>query len=107
MEDDEMNKWALAIILTALALAPSHAQDQRPEFGRVPGLGPDGKPQGTAFTGRADTTEVIGDVITVRGNVTLVFPGAQLVLRADQASFDPVSKELTFTGNVQVKLDSK
>jgi len=102
-----MNKWAFAVILTAFALVPSHAQDRRPQFGRVPGLGPDGKSHGTEFTGRADRTETNGDVITYRGNVEIVFPGAQIVVRAEEASFDTVSQELTFPGSVHMKLDTK
>jgi lipopolysaccharide assembly outer membrane protein LptD (OstA) len=96
------------LLLSALAVVVLAAlvEAQGVAFGRVAGLPPDGGQ--TQFTARADY-HVPGSA-TYRGNVVISFPDAKVVVNADEVTVVTVNdetKELTFSGNVRLRLDSK
>jgi lipopolysaccharide assembly outer membrane protein LptD (OstA) len=62
---------------------------------------------GTTFTGHADTAEPVGRVTTYRGHVIIAFPDTRAILQADEVAYDTATKELTLSGHVRLKLDSK
>ena len=94
--------FAGAIVLVALI----KAQGAGIEFGREPGVPPHGRNQ-TRLTGRADHVTTSLGTTVYRGNVKIWFPDAGIVLSTDEAVSNDETHELTFSGNVRLKLDTK
>ena len=98
----------ILLIVFMLATFASGQSSRGIWFGRTPGtVGSTPKAGMTYYTGRADHVQNDGPIATYRGNVRIFLPAANVVLHADEVVHNQESDELTFSGSVRLKLDSK
>jgi hypothetical protein len=91
--------WALSLVgVGLLAQSPTGGGT----FGAIISLGGGLKAQ---YQGHADSSEANGGKTTLRGNVTLWFPDAHLMLVADEVVIGQptLDEELVAQGNVRLK----
>ena len=105
---------AVVVVLFSAALVAHGQNTGRVVFGRTsgsipqPGI-PDAAvvPAGSQFIGHADTTVSDGGKITYRGNVTIEFSAASIVVQADEVTYDEDAKQLILQGSAHIALDRK
>jgi lipopolysaccharide assembly outer membrane protein LptD (OstA) len=100
---ERLSILAVAIVLLALIKAQGAGGI---EFGREPEVPPEGRNQ-TRFTGRADHVNTRLSTTIYRGNVSIAFPDAMIVLTADEVIEHHETHELTVSGKVRLQLDSQ
>ena len=100
-----MVRTTVAVVLTTLVIglvALVHAQSERVTFGR-------GVRRNSMFGGRADRSNehISSRILTYEGNVKIFFDDANIVVHADELTFERDSRQLTFKGDVRITLDER
>ena len=95
---------ALVLVLVMFAVIPS-AQPGGVDFGREVQDAKCEGVRGTQFLGRAEKGEEEGNTKTFEA-VTISFPGAAMILRADKVVYDEDEEVMEVSGNVRLKLDA-